>query len=66
MYDYDRNIYILEKYYIKVEKWGNLSDFFKNPNITSIPKNVYNKFIFKNIPLLFLILFSSNVLFISN
>jgi hypothetical protein len=34
MHDYDRNIYhILEKYYIKVGKWGNLSAFFKNPNI---------------------------------
>lgn len=48
MHDYDRNIYhILEKYYIKVGEWGNLSAFFKNPNITSIPKNVYNKYMYQ-------------------
>ena len=43
----DRDYYhILEKYYIKVRKYGYLSAFFKNPNITSIPKNVYNKYMY--------------------
>ena len=47
VHDYNRTIYhILEKYYIKVRKWGNLCAFFKNPNITIIPKNVYNKYIY--------------------
>ena len=47
VHDYNRNIYhILEKYYIKVRKWGNLCAFFKNPNITIIPRNVYNKYIY--------------------
>jgi hypothetical protein len=47
VHDYDRNIYhILENYYIKVGNWGNLCAFFKNPNITSIPQNVYNKYIY--------------------
>lgn len=47
VHDYNRDTYhILEKYYIKVRKWGNLCAFFKNPNITSIPKNVYNKYIY--------------------
>ena len=51
VHDYNRDTYhILEKYYIKVRKWGNLCAFFKNPNITSIPQNIYNKYIYsKNI-----------------
>lgn len=48
MHDYNRKIYhILEKYYIKVGMWGSLSAFFKNPNITSIPQNVYNKYMYE-------------------
>ena len=47
IHDYDRDIYhILEKYYIKVRKWGNLCALFKNPNITSIPQQVYNNYIY--------------------
>jgi hypothetical protein len=51
VHDYDRNIYhILENYYIKVGSWGNLYAFFKNPNITSIPQNIYNNYMYiKNI-----------------
>ena len=48
MHDYNRKIYyILEKYYIKIGMWGSLSAFFKNSNITSIPKNVYNKYMYE-------------------
>ena len=49
IHDYNnRKIYhILEKYYIKVGMWGSLSAFFKNPNITSIPQNVYNKYMYE-------------------
>ena len=48
IHDYEnRDFYhILEKYYIKVRKWSSLSAFFKNPNITSIPQNVYNKYMY--------------------
>ena len=47
VHDYNRDIYhILEKYYIKVRKWGNLCAFFKNPKITSIPQNIYNKYMY--------------------
>ena len=49
IHDYNnRKIYhILENYYIKVGMWGSLSAFFKNPNITSIPQNVYNKYMYE-------------------
>ena len=49
IHDYNnRKIYhILEKYYIKVGMWGSLYAFFKNPNITSIPQNVYNKYMYE-------------------
>ena len=48
IHDYEnRKFYhILEKYYVKVRKWGSLSAFFKNPNIISIPQNVYNKYMY--------------------
>ena len=48
IHDYiGRNSYhILEKYYIKVECWDTLCAFFKNPNISSIPKDVYDKYIY--------------------
>ena len=50
MHDYNRKIYhILEKYYIKVGIWGSLSAFFKNPNITSIPQYIYNKYMYEKI-----------------
>ena len=48
IHDYsDRKHYhILENYYIKMECWKILCAFFKNPNISSIPKEVYDKYIF--------------------
>ena len=48
IHDYENRHYyhILEKFYVKIRKWGSLSAFFKNPKITSIPKNVYNKYMF--------------------
>jgi len=48
IHDYENrySYHILEKYYIKVRKWDTLSAFFKNPNITSIPQNVYNKYMY--------------------
>jgi len=48
MHDYeDRKVYhALEKYYIKVKKWYTLSAFFKNPNITSIPQDVYDEYMY--------------------
>jgi len=38
--------HILENYYIKVKKWDSLCAFFKNPNITSIPQNVYESYMY--------------------
>jgi len=38
--------HILENYYIKVKKWDSLCAFFKNPNITSIPQNVYDTYMY--------------------
>ena len=47
IHDYDREYYhIIENYYIKVKTWERLSAFFKNPNITDIPKEIYDKYIF--------------------
>jgi hypothetical protein len=48
IHDYENRDYyhILEKYYIKVRKWGSLSAFFKNSKIISIPQNVYNKYMY--------------------
>ncbi len=47
IHDYDREYYhIIENYYIKVKSWDTLSAFFKNPNITYIPEEIYNKYIF--------------------
>ena len=45
-YSHIEKYHILEKYYIKVKKWDSLSAFFKNPNITSIPQNVYNEYMY--------------------
>ena len=46
MHDYNRSAYhIIEKYYIRVGKWGNLSAFFKNPNNKKdIVKKSLNRF----------------------
>ena len=37
--------HILENYYIKVKSWDTLAAFFKRPNVTLIPENVYNEYI---------------------
>ena len=48
VHDYENrdNFHVLENYYIKVRKWETLSAFFKNPNIKTIPKEVYDKYIY--------------------
>ena len=45
-YSHREKYHILEKYYIKVKKWDSLFAFFKNPNIASIPQNVYNEYMY--------------------
>ena len=47
IHDYNNRPYyhILENYYIKVRSWHSLAAFFKRPNITFIPENVYNEYI---------------------
>ena len=47
IHDYNCRPYyhILENYYIKVRSWHSLTAFFKRPNVTFIPENVYNKYI---------------------
>ena len=47
IHDYnDRpHFHILENYYIKVKSWDTLAAFFKRPNVTLIPENVYNEYI---------------------
>ena len=46
IHDYnDRKEYhILEKYYIKVKSWDVLAAFFKNPNVSFIPEDVYKNY----------------------
>ena len=47
IHDYDRPYYhIIENYYIKIREWKTLAAFFKNPNVSSIPENIYNKYIY--------------------
>ena len=47
IHDYVRKEYhIVENYYIKIKRWDNLASFVKKPNIDSIPKNIYNKYIY--------------------
>ena len=43
IHDYETRYqyHILEKYYIKIETWDTLALFIKNPNINSIPENIY-------------------------
>ena len=47
IHDYERRkkYHILEKFYIKVKTWDTLTLFFKNPNINSIPINIYNYYL---------------------
>ena len=40
-----KQYHIIENYYIKVKTWNELALFFKNPNITSIPIDVYNSYL---------------------
>ena len=43
IHDYDRKEYhIIENYYIKIKIWDTLAFLIKNPNIDSIPENIYN------------------------
>ena len=48
IHDYNCRPYyhILENYYIKVRSWHSLTAFFKRPNVTFIPENVYNEYIY--------------------
>ena len=47
IHDYVRKEYhIVENYYIKIKRWDNLASFVKKPNIDSIPKSIYNKYIY--------------------
>lgn len=39
-----KKYHIIENYYIKIKSWGTLAAFFKNPNISYIPTEVYNKY----------------------
>ena len=50
IHDYEpRNPYhILEKFYIKIYSWDTLALFLKNPNISSIPKNILSFLAEKN------------------
>ena len=43
IHDYEPRIqyHILEKFYIKIYSWDTLALFMKNPNISSIPENIY-------------------------
>ena len=38
--------HILEDFYIKVKSWDSLAAFFKRTNVTSIPEDIYNKYIY--------------------
>ena len=40
-----KQYHIIENYYIKVKIWNELALFFKNPNITSIPMDIYNSYL---------------------
>ena len=46
IHDYnDRKEYhVLEKYYIKVKSWDALAAFFKNPNVSFVPEDVYKNY----------------------
>ena len=47
IHDYiNRKYYhVLEQYYLKLETWDSLVAFIKRPNITFIPKKIYNQYI---------------------
>ena len=47
IHDYERKAYhVVENYYIKIQSWSRLASFVKNPNISSIPEHIYNKYIY--------------------
>jgi len=47
IHDYKKRYkyHILEKFYLKIEKWDSLVALIKRPNIKSIPKNIYDKYL---------------------
>ena len=47
IHDYMRDYYhIVEDYYYKIKEWDTLAAFIKKPNISAIPSDVYNKYIY--------------------
>ena len=44
-YTFRKNYHIIENYYIKIKSWDTLSAFFKNPNIESVPDDIYQKYL---------------------
>ena len=47
IHDYDRIEYhVVEDYYLKLESWDKLAVFIKRSNITSIPEDIYNKYLY--------------------
>ena len=40
-YTQRKEYHILEKFYIKVKTWDSLALFLKNPEVNSIPNNIY-------------------------
>lgn len=47
VHDFTNEIYHpIETYYLKVKMWKTLALFVKRPNISSIPEDVYNKFLY--------------------
>ena len=47
IHDYFRIEYhIVEDYYYKINQWDTLAAFIKKPNISSVPLDVYNKYLF--------------------
>ena len=47
IHDYEnrKQYHIVENYYIKIKTWDTLAFFIKNPNINSIPENIYNYYL---------------------
>ena len=47
IHDYSRVEYhIVEDYYFKIKEWDSLAAFIKKPNISSIPLDIYNKYLY--------------------
>ena len=46
IHDYDREEYhVVQNYYYKIKKWHILAAFIKKTNISSIPEDIYNKYL---------------------